>query len=185
MKAIVTTSYLEMADQSKLRPSRPCGLDFRVQKAEIPCPELNRFLYTSVGGDWYWIDRLAWSYERWLSYLDRPELETWIGYVAGTPAGYYELEKQAGSNVEIAYFGLLPQFIGRGVGGELLTRAVECAWLMQAVRVWLHTCTLDGPAALANYQARGFTLYRKEVNEVNLPEEAPGPWPGAQSRRSE
>lgn len=185
MKVTVTTSYLEMADPGQLRPARPSGLDLRVQRAEVPCPELNRFFYTSVGGDWYWIDRLGWSYERWLAYLERPELETWVGYVAGTPAGYCELEQQGGNGVEIVSFGLLPQFRGRGAGGELLSRAVERAWSMKAVRVWLHTCTLDGPRALANYQARGFTLYREEVSQVDVPEEAPGPWPGAYQRRSE
>jgi hypothetical protein len=51
---------------------------------------------------------------------------------------------------------------------------------MQAMRVWVHTCSLDGPAALANYQTRGFTLYKEVVSEVDLPDEAPGPWPGAQ-----
>jgi GNAT superfamily N-acetyltransferase len=179
MRTNVTTYYLEMTDPSRLRPSRASGQDLRVRRAEIPCPELNRFLYTAVGGDWYWIDRLNWTYDRWLAYVNRPELETWIGYVAGTPAGYYELELQSERNVEIAYFGLLSQFIGRGIGGELLTRAVERAWSMQAMRVWVHTCSLDGPAALANYQTRGFTLYKEEVSEVDLPEEAPGPWPGA------
>jgi GNAT superfamily N-acetyltransferase len=179
MRTNVTTYYLEMADPSMLRPSRASGQDLRVWRAEVPCPELNRFLYTAVGGDWYWIDRLSWTYDRWLSYVNRPELETWIGYVAGTPAGYYELELQTEGNVEIAYFGLLTQFVGRGIGGELLTRAVERAWSMQAMRVWVHTCSLDGPAALANYQTRGFTLYREEVSQVDLPEEAPGPWPGA------
>ncbi|MBO0800605.1 MAG: GNAT family N-acetyltransferase [Blastocatellia bacterium] len=179
MKVAVTTYYLEMAEPSQLRPARRSDLDLIVQRAEIICPELNRFLYTSVGGNWYWIDRLGWNYGMWLAYLNRPELETWVGYIAGTPAGYYELERQAGGAVEIAYFGLLPQFIGRGVGGELLTRAVECAWQMKAARVWLHTCTLDGPAALANYRARGFALFKEEVSQVELPEEAPGPWPGA------
>ncbi len=179
MRTNVTTYYLEMADPSMLRPSRASGQDLRVRRAEVPCPELNRFLYTAVGGDWYWIDRLSWTYDQWLSYVNRPELETWIGYVAGTPAGYYELELQTEGNVEIAYFGLLSQFSGRGIGGELLTRAVERAWSMQAMRVWVHTCSLDGPAALANYQTRGFTLYREEVSQVDLPEEAPGPWSGA------
>jgi ribosomal protein S18 acetylase RimI-like enzyme len=135
-------------------------------QAELPCPPLNRFLYTTVGGDWSWTDRLPWSYDDWQKYLDRPELETWVGYVAGTPAGYFELEKQPGDNVEIAYFGLLPQFIGKGFGGRLLTEAIQRAWAMGAVRVWVHTCTLDGPMALRNYQARGFRLYKEETTEL-------------------
>lgn len=150
-----------------------------IQQAEIGCPELNRFLYTAVGGAWYWTDRLAWTYQQWLDYLNRPEVQTWVGYVQGTPAGYFELEKQPEENVEIAYFGLLPQFIGKGLGGHLLTRAVEQAWAMRAKRVWVHTCTLDAPAALANYQARGFRIYKEVVSEETLPDQTPDPWPGA------
>jgi GNAT superfamily N-acetyltransferase len=175
----VVTTHLEMTDPGELRPAREPALPLRVERAAIPCPELNRFLYTAVGGDWYWIDRLVWSYEKWLRYLDRPELETWVATVAGTPTGYFELERQAEGSVEIAYFGLLPRFIGRGLGGALLTRAARRAWEMGARRVWVHTCTLDGPAALANYRARGFRIFKEEVAEVDLPDVSPGPWPGA------
>lgn len=157
----ITTYYLEMTDPAELRPARPAPKGFRLMQAEIPLPDFNRFLYTAVGGDWHWTDRLSWSRERWLAYLDRPELETWVGYVQGTPAGYFELEMQAGSAVEIAYFGLLPAFIGRGLGGVLLTAAIRRGWEMGARRVWVHTCTLDHPAALANYQARGLGIYKE------------------------
>lgn len=180
MRKSVTTFYLEMTDPAGLRPAG-ARAELRVEEVRVPCPELNRFLYTAVGGPWYWTDRLPWTYARWMEYLARPELETWVGTVEGTPAGYHELERQAEGAVEIAYFGLLPQFIGRGLGGDLLTRAVRRAWEMSARRVWVHTCTLDGPVALANYEARGFRRYREETEEVELPEEPPGPWPGAES----
>lgn len=181
MKTQVTTYHLEMTDPAQLLPTSQRAAELLVQQAAIPCPELNRFLYASVGGDWYWIDRLGWSYDRWLAYLQRPEVETWIGYVAGTPAGYFELEKQSEGNVEIVYFGLLPQFVGRGLGGALLTETIRRAWAMSATRVWLHTCSLDGPHALANYQARGFRLFKEEVADVELPAEPVGPWPGARN----
>ena len=179
MRTAVTTYHLEMRDPGDLRPSRPPRADLEVRQARAPCPELNRFFYTAVGGDWFWIDRLKWSYERWLSYLDRPELETWIGFTAGTPAGYFELEAQLGSNVEIVYFGLLPQFTGQGLGGMLLTAAIERAWQMGPTWVWMHTCSLDHPSALANYLARGFRIFKEEVAHEDLPNEAPGPWPGS------
>ena len=150
-----------------------------VQQARIACPEISRFLYTAVGGKWHWTDRLPWTHEQWFTYLDRPELETWIAYVGGTPAGYFELEKQAENHVEIAYFGLLPQFIGLGLGGHLLTSVIERAWKMGAVRVWVHTCTLDGPTALSNYRARGMRVYKEEVAETEMDDQSPGPWPGA------
>jgi len=184
MNTQVTTYHLEMLDPAQLRPARRGALDMQLRRAEIPCPELNRFLYAAVGGEWYWIDRLSWSYDRWMAYLERPELETWVAYISGTPAGYYELERQPEDNIELVYFGLLPQFVGQGLGGTLLTSAARRAWAMGAARVWVHTCSLDGPHALANYQARGFRIFKEEVHEVALPEQAPGPWPGARRRES-
>jgi GNAT superfamily N-acetyltransferase len=179
MRSTIEIYSLEMTSPADVLPSRRRAEGFRIEQARIPTPELNRFLYTAVGGDWSWIDRLGWTYAQWLAWLDRPELETWIGYLEGTPAGFFELERQPAETVEIALFGLLPGFLGRGLGGALLTTAVERAWAMGASRVWVHTCSLDGPAALANYQARGFRLYATETVEREFPEESPGPWPGA------
>jgi len=175
----VTTYYLEMTDPAQLRPRRSARTGVVLAQVPRPMPELNRFFYTAVGGAWYWIDRLPWTYADWLRYLDRPELQTWVLSAGGIPAGYFELERQTGGDVEVAYFGLLPAFVGQGLGGHLLTGAVEAAWAMPARRVWLHTCTLDHPRALANYQACGFRLYRQETKEQSLPACPVGPWPGA------
>jgi GNAT superfamily N-acetyltransferase len=180
VKKAVTTFYLEMTSPEELRPSGALVRDLSIQRAIVVSPELNRFLYTAVGGDWFWLDRLGWNYQRWLAYLDRPELETWVAYIEGTPAGYFELELQDEGNVELAYFGLLPQFIGYGIGGILLTKAVERAWEIGAKRVWVHTCTLDGPSALASYKARGFRVFDEETLETDIPVSSPGPWPGAE-----
>ncbi len=174
-KVEVTTTHLEILDPADLSPARATALEVRL--AEIPSPELNRFLYTAVGGDWYWLDRLEWNYGQWLEWLDRPELYTWIAWDRGTPAGYFELEQQ-GRSVEIAYFGLLPAFAGRGHGGHLLTRALEEGFAL-AERVWVHTCTLDGPHALANYRKRGMVTFKVETRKETLPLVPPGPWPGA------
>src|SRR5262245_50888231 len=88
----VTTWFLQMTDPGHLAPRPDPQPDLRVVRAELPSPELSRFLYTAVGADWYWIDRLPWTWERWMQWLDRPELETWVAYVGGTPAGFFELE---------------------------------------------------------------------------------------------
>ena len=183
MPTSVTTYYLEMTSPGDLKPKRSPRSDLVFGKVSTPSPELNRFFYTAVGGDWYWTDRLPWTYERWMQWLDRPELETWVLSADGVPAGYVELERQAGEDVELAYFGLLPAFIGQGLGAHLLTGAIEKAWGMGAKRVWVHTCTLDHPSALANYQARGFRLYKQETESKDLGE-TPGPWPGARSAGS-
>ncbi|HUP90879.1 MAG TPA: GNAT family N-acetyltransferase [Solimonas sp.] len=175
----VTTWYLEMHSRAELRPGRVPQPEPLFMQAQRALPMLNRFLYTAVGGHWYWRDRLPWSYQRWMEYLGRPGLETWVLYSAGTPAGYVELDKQAGENVEIAYFGLMREFLGQGLGGYLLTRAIARGWDMGARRVWVHTCTLDGEHALGNYQARGLKIYREETRAVQRPSRPDGPWPGA------
>jgi GNAT superfamily N-acetyltransferase len=179
MRIEVTTTFLEMLSPDQLR-SLPCPRpDAHVERAEIPSPELSRFLYTAVGGPWYWTGRLGWDYARWLAYLDRPLVETLVIYASGTPAGYMELEVQAEDNVEITQFGLLPRFIGQRLGGYLLSAGVQRAWDQGAKRVWVHTCTLDGPHALDNYRARGLRVYDQKTEIWDMPDSTPGPWPGS------
>ncbi len=181
MRVDITTTYLEMRDRSQVHQAYRERGDLEIKQITTPLPEFNRFLYTAVGGDWYWLDRLAWTYQQWLDWLDRPEVQTWVAYMSGAPAGYFELEAQAEGDVELVYFGLLPRFIGEGLGAHLLTIAVEQAWEMGARRVWLHTCTLDHPSALANYCARGFRVVREETRSEDIPPAPTGSWPGARA----
>ena len=145
--------------------------------AEIPCPPLNRFLYATVGADWYWLDRLGWSFAQWQRYLEQEGVETWVAYVSGTPAGYFELETQTDGIIEIAYFGLLPSFIGHGLGGALLTGAVERAWAL--IRVGLGQYVFAGSSPrLTRLSGRGFRVFHIARGQ-DLPERPVGPWPGA------
>jgi len=179
MPTTVTITHLEMTSPAQLR-GKPAPRDgLTIARVPFPMPELNRFFYTAVGGGWYWFERLVWSYSKWMEYLERPELQTWILSENGVPAGYFELEKQPGDDVEIAYFGLLPQFVEQGLGGWALTQAVEKGWMMGARRVWLHTCDLDHPRALANYLARGFRPFKTETKVEELPS-GPSAWPGSE-----
>ncbi len=159
--------------------ARPFGGERRleVRLAEIPCPELNRFFYMAVGADSWWHTRLHWNCEQWLDYVDRPDLKTWIGMLSGNPVGYFELESQPGNEIELVYFGLLPSFIGLGLGPELLSAAIESAWRDECQRLWLHTCTLDHPRALPNYQAAGFTHFKTEEMTERLPDQPLDFWP--------
>jgi GNAT superfamily N-acetyltransferase len=180
----VTTYYLEISDPDALRPKRSPRTDLALVRVAPPMPELNRFFYTSVGGDWFWLDRLSWTYQQWLDYLNRPELATWMLTAAGIPAGYFELEAQADARVEVAYFGLLPSFVGAGLGGHLLTCAIEQGWAMGGRCVWLHTCSLDHPRALANYQARGLRLFHTVTDTYDVPAQSCGPWPNARTAQA-
>ena len=177
MPTEVTTHHLELTDPDQFRPVAT-GPAYELRQVAYPTPELNRSLYSTVGAAWFWYERLSWSRDRWLAFLDRPEVATWVAYVDGSPAGYFELEDQPGGSVEICYFGLLPAYIGQGLGGALLTDAVRAAWDRGASRVWLHTCSLDHPSALANYLARGFSLFDTVTTMEHLPEPMPEPWPG-------
>jgi len=155
--------HLEQTAQNQLVRGRCPQPEPLLMRAEIPSPSLNRYFYTTVGADWQWKDRLPWTHEQWKDYVERPSLQTWVLYVQGTPAGYLELDQQ-GDNVEIAYFGLLKEFTGRGLGGWFLGEAIARAWAIEGTRrVWVHTCSYDHPAALANYQARGMRLFKTET----------------------
>ena len=155
----VITTYLEMRSPDDLRPKRCADERFWIGEATVAQWQFNRFLYLTVGSGWDWTDRCVWSDEQWREYVESDHLRTFGAYYDGAPAGYYELRRDEDNGVEITYFGLLPAFIGRGFGAALLTSALKEAWGMSPARVWVHTCTLDHPAALANYQARGMRIY--------------------------
>ncbi|HUE72713.1 MAG TPA: GNAT family N-acetyltransferase [Pirellulaceae bacterium] len=160
----VTTTYLEICSRDELRPTQVAHDRFWIGEATAKQWQLNRFFYLTVGEAWQWIDKRDWTPDQWQAYAEADRLRTFVAYWDGSPAGYYELDAHADGSIEIAYFGLLPAFCGRGLGGALLTNALENAWDMQPTRVWVHTCTLDHPAALANYQARGMKVYREETH---------------------
>ncbi|KUH36611.1 MULTISPECIES: GNAT family N-acetyltransferase [Streptomyces] len=188
MSITVTTWYLEQTSPDDLRPAAAPDGDVTVVRAEVPSPEFSRFLYSAVGGDLCWVDRLGLTHAQWRELLERPGAETWVAYDRGTPAGYVELDPQDDGVVEIMYFGLIPAFRGRRIGGHLLSYGTARAWDLAdrwpgrtpTTRVRLNTCSLDGEHALANYRRRGFRVHDTRVTEK--PAEAavaPGPWPGA------
>jgi len=159
----VTRTYLEMTSPGELRASAPPDPELRIERVEH-CPvSFFRYLYQEVGRSFHWTDRLGWSDETIQQHLETPGVSLWLMSRRGAPAGYFELRQEEDRSVEIAYFGLLPESIGRGWGKYLLTRAVQAAWEIGARRVWLHTCTLDHPAALPNYLKRGFRRFREET----------------------
>lgn len=182
--AVSVMTYLEQNSPDELVPAREQAIE--VRRVEEVSPEFARYLYTAVGGHWHWIGKLGWNWDQWVDWLSRPGFETYVPWVGGIPAGYVAL-RGVGDQVEIENFGLLRAFIGRGIGGHLLTVGLRNAWTLHErhdgvdpiARVWVNTNTLDGPAALKNYQARGLTPY-KTVDEERLDGDGPppGPWPG-------
>jgi GNAT superfamily N-acetyltransferase len=161
----LVTIYLEMHSPDQLRPKRWADGRFLIRERIEPDWRFNRDLYLAVGQMWSWNDKRLWNDEQWKEYGLEAELRTFEAHYDGSLAGYYELRPDDEGGVEIAYFGLLPGFIGRGLGGALLTSAIEDAWrtTSSVSRVWVHTCTLDHPSALGNYQARGMVIYKQET----------------------
>lgn len=139
---------------------KPDGFD--VLEAEIKHYKFNKFLYQLVGEGWAWNDKDSFSDQQWREYAEDENLRTWVAYTRGSISGYFELERQPNSDLEITYFGLVPGMIGKGLGGYLLTYAIKSAWAWgDTKRIWLHTCSLDHASALNNYKARGFEVYRE------------------------
>ena len=159
----VVRTHLEMRDISTLlRRPRSAGDQVTLTREVFGAADY-RALYSAVGQRWHWHDRLQLSDGELDAYFASDDVSLWLLRVGGHIAGYFELQRHPDGRVEIMYFGLMPAYIGRGLGGWLLTRAVEEAFTLGASRVTLHTCTLDSPAALPNYLARGFVIVREET----------------------
>jgi GNAT superfamily N-acetyltransferase len=166
----VVRTFLEL-DTASFRPAPSPDPRARVERILECPPSFFRYLYAEVGRSYHWVDRLGWTDEQHRARLADPAVSLHLLTVAGGPAGYFELARGADAAVEIAYFGLLPEFLGRGLGKFLLTEAVRAALATAPRRVWLHTCTLDDPAALPNYLARGFRPVRTETYEAEVDRE--------------
>jgi GNAT superfamily N-acetyltransferase len=163
----VTVWYLQATAAGELTAAADPGA-VTVVEAKVKQAPFNRFLYELVGGPWQWADKLVWTDEQWRDYAEADSLRTWVAWVEGSPAGYFELQKDPSGEVEISYFGLAEKFIGRGLGGYLLSEAIRQAWAWRASRVVVNTCSLDHPGALANYQARGMHIFRTETKPGSL-----------------
>lgn len=163
----VTRTYLQMLSPHELKPAMLADDRIKIEQVVECPPSFFRYLYSEVGRNYHWVDRLGWTNEQIHAYLSQPSVTVWVLYCAGAPGGYFELRLSEDESVEIAYFGLLADFIGRGLGKYLLTIAAKQAWERTTNRIWVHTCTLDHPAALSNYLRRGFKPFQQETYQIN------------------
>jgi len=163
-----TVTYLEMKTPDDLSGDDTFPPSVTITEVLNCTVSFYRYLYGEVGREYHWVERRRWTDERLAAHLADPAIRIWLLQVDGCPAGYFELYRDAEDGVEIAYFGLIPEFVGQGHGKLLLTAAVSTAWELEPMpaRVWLHTCTLDHPQALPNYIARGFVPYKTETELI-------------------
>ena len=167
IKTVVT--YLEMRD-APTRPAPPIPVGkISLLRTHKPTISFYRYLYDTIGEPWLWWERRALSDNTLTDIIHDDDVEIYVLYVGGVPAGYVELDCRMAGAVEIAYFGLIPDFIGRGLGPYLLRWAIDQAWTREPERVWLHTCNLDHPSALQTYQRAGFTVYDQQTEVVRDP----------------
>ena len=123
--------------------------------------ELNEFFYKQIGKKHQWRDRLVWNERDWIKYVSNENLKTFILKEDEELVGYFELIFNK-NECEIAYFGILEEYIGKSLGGYLLSEAIKIAFEKKIERIWVHTCSLDHKNAILNYQARGMKIFRTE-----------------------
>ena len=167
----VTITWLEM----KARPARPSFARPRgaaLMRAADPSVGFYRYLYNGVGEDWLWTDRRALDDAALEAIISDERVEIYVLYRNGAPAGFAELDRRRDGEIELAYFGLMPDAIGQGLGVWLLHEAIDIAWSCEPERLWLNTCTHDHPRALPLYQRAGFVPYRQETRTIPDPRAA-------------
>ncbi len=170
----IVITYLEMTAPPPPRPPRQPAHPVALLRLAKPSAAFYRYLYGTVGAPWFWYERCMLADDALLPLIRAEGVEITVLYADGEPAGYVEMDYRdkavpSESGVNVAYFGLVPHFIGHGLGGFLLGRTVDEAWRRGARRLWVHTCTLDHPRALALYQKAGFVPYKQETKVIDDP----------------
>ena len=156
----VEVTYLEMLAPGPPAPAAPQP-NLSVGLIAAPSVALYRFLYDTVGEPWLWGDRRRMTDEAIEAIILDPHVAIHVLSVGDQPAGFAELDGRVGAGIQLAYFGILPDYIGQKLGPWLLARALNEAWAQKPGRVTVNTCTLDHPAALATYERAGFAPYRR------------------------
>ena len=162
-------TFLELTEP----PSRPAAAapsgNLALLRAETPPLHFYRYLFNTVGEPWLWIDRRRLSDDDLAAVIHDEAVEILVLYAAGVPAGFIELAPRSADTMSIQYFGLIPEFVGRGLGAYLLDAGIRAAWRPGTRKLVVNTCTLDHPRALACYQRSGFRPVRQEIHEKDDP----------------
>ena len=164
MNKKVERNYLEINSIKDLNESSKVDEKFSIQYLKTPDFQINKFFYKNVGRKHNWVDRLAWTEKQWIDYVSDQNVKTYILKDKNEFAGYFELILHNDKNeIEIAYLGLLEEYINQKIGSYLLSFAIKKSFFEKVKRVWVHTCSLDHKNALNNYVARGMKVFKKET----------------------
>jgi len=175
--SVRTTSLEMLANTVPSAPETPAGCEV-VRWVRPPADEY-RALFTAVGGPWGWAGRLLMTDAELAATLNDDRIEIWRLMCDSRVAGFAEMDRRVPGETEIVYFGLEPEFIGRGLGSFLLRWTIHHVWTELPAgpdatatrRLWLHTCDQDGPTALAVYRKAGFRVFDEHVGMEAYPED--------------
>ena len=164
MNEKIFRNYLELKSFKDFKEVKKPSEDYSVELVDKKDFQLNKFFYKKIGKNCHWIDRLVWADINWIHYVSDEKLFTYILKEKNEIAGYFELIfNEDIKEAEIAYFGILEEYFGKKLGGYLLSEAVKNSFSMGALRLWVHTCSLDHKNALLNYQSRGMKIFKSET----------------------
>jgi len=167
-KIASVVTFLEMRKPPPLRPPQtPASLS--VRRIENPSIDWYRKLYRAVGQEWLWFSRLRMKDQELAAIIQDPQVLIYAASDGNEDKGLLELDARVGSEIEISYFGLTSDLVGRGAGQYLMGCALKAAWDRNPDRVWVHTCTLDHARALPFYLKAGFVPYKRAIEIADDP----------------
>jgi|TARA_E500000178_G_scaffold246646_1_gene243249 ribosomal protein S18 acetylase RimI-like enzyme len=160
----VERNYLEINSVNDLIDKNNVSDRYSIEFLKKPDFQINKFFYKNVGKKHNWVDRLIWTEKQWIEYVSDKKVKTYILKDNNEFAGYFELIFHKDENeVEIAYLGLLEEYLNLKLGSYILSTAIKKSFILNPKRVWVHTCSLDHKNALNNYISRGMKIFKKEI----------------------
>ena len=165
----VNRNYLEISSIKELNYSQSPNNKCELFEINPPDFQINKFFYKQIGINHRWIDRLIWDDQKWVSYVNNPNVKTYVLKENDDLVGYFEqITNTEKNDCEIAYFGILKEFYGKKYGAHLLSLAITKCFEQKINKIWLHTCSLDHENALKNYLARGMKIFKSETINLDI-----------------
>jgi GNAT superfamily N-acetyltransferase len=166
LAAVVT--YLEMrAPQPD--PASPILSGFTIRRVTEPDLDWYRELYRRVGEPWLWFSRLRMSEEKLKAVLHDKAVDVFALSYGGEDHGLLEFDRRQMPDIELTFFGVTTEMLGKGAGRALLAHTLPIEWAHQPKRIWVHTCTSDHHLALAFYRKAGFVPYKRAIEIADDP----------------
>ncbi|WP_027575839.1 N-acetyltransferase [Bradyrhizobium sp. WSM1743] len=166
-KIAAVVTHLEMTARPPRRDDPPGNWTLR--KVDAPALDWYRDIFRRVGEEWLWFSRARLNDAELAAIIHAPGIEVYALSADGRDEGLLELDFREPGQCELVYFGVTAPLIGNGAARFLMNRALELAWSRELHRVWVHTCTLDHPSAVAFYQRSGFRPFRRQIEVANDP----------------